>query len=705
MLEWAAVPKPGGRTLMSRTLVVGLMILLAASWAAGENLVKNGQFAQKTDAGLPVAWSGGRGQEISIVDNEAPEGLGQSLRVQVVTDGGTTYGEFGQLVKAKPDTLYRLEGKTQSTKPGMAFFSVKLRKDGRELQRIGMAKSQARWTPTSHEFTTGDADEIQVLCRWEQNAQRGWVGETAWFADVRLTEIGKAPPPPPWTQAIRRAAGVEPVAAPPLPLKASDADIYVTPGGAGRRDGTAWDHALPGNASGVLQAAWDALAPGQTCRLGSGVYAKAVLAASTGGTGPDRMKRLAGEDTGGGLPWLVGDWTPSDPAKGLTLINLTNEVDYCAFENLRVARYQHGVFSRKGRHQGLRIRNLGVYEMRDGVYLNGFAYADEPAVASHDIEVRDCEFIHFTKNAVRFQAGNHDVRVINCLADAGGPEWMKEAFHICFPVEGDAPRRLFDKDAKPWASDHDILFIGCTARNAYFSKAKFWQGDGYTAEGGVHDVAYINCAAYDNADGGWDVKGDNVIFVNCVGLRNKINWRLWKTTRFLDNCLSAYSFKRGGSWITAGLWTVGEVHARRCTFYDNTMQQIAADKQEDSEARVTLERCLVSFDDANTQAAGFYSAQTRVAKSETVEWQPKATPDADPQYVGAAKSRDWMGQPPDAFDSRRYGPAKGFHSSVYTAWRSKTPDELVEAARLLLKQKGWEDFKTSVEAMTGPKSP
>ena len=69
---------------------------------------------------------------------------------------------------------------------------------------------------------------------------------------------------------------------------------------------------------------------------------------------------------------------------------------------------------------------------------------------------------------------------------------------------------------------------------------------------------------YDCTDGGWDVKAHNVIYVNCIGLRSKRNFRMWNHA-FLYNCLSAYSFKRGGS---TGLWTLGDVHADRCTFHN-----------------------------------------------------------------------------------------------------------------------------------------
>lgn len=690
-------------------------ILPVTAMAQGPTQLKNGAFAPGDD-GSPAGWTVGKGQKVTVDAKEAPPGLGQSLRVDVITDGGSSYGQVYQTVKAKPGSLYRLEGKMKSTKAGLGLFSIKLLKGGSEIKRIGSAKSPANWATVTQDFSSEDADEIQALCRWEQNAQRGWVGQTCWFADLKLMEMGTAPAPPAWTDAIKRAAAIKPVAPPALPLKAAPGDLYILPSGAGKNDGSNWDNALPGNAPGVFQAAWDALASGQACRIGSGVYANVALTISTGGTAADKMKRLAGEDTGAGLPWFIGDWQPKTPDKGASFLSLTKEVDYCAFENLQLARYQYAMFSKQGRHTGLRVRNMDAYEMRHGIFMAGFANADEPDVATHDFIIQDCDFIHFTKSGIRLQAGHYDVKIINCVADAGGTEWMKESFQICFNISGDSPRLQSRKDEKPWAPEHDIIFVNCVARNAIWSKARYWQGDGFIAQGGAKNIAFINCSSYDNADGGWDVKAENVVYVNCVGMRSKKNFRAWRHG-FFFNCLSAYAFKRGGSWTSSGLWSLGDVRAANCTFHDNESQGICADAKKgtqdpaatedtdavhpSAEAHIILERCLVSCDGASSNAEQLYSGEQRITKVDSAEWRAKTAKEPaagiDPEYVAAASSKAWMGQPPEAFDSKRYGAAKGYNSTISAVWRAKSPEQLIEAARTLLKHSGWDDFKKKAQ--------
>lgn len=691
------------RRLNGVTTVAGVLLIGASAIAAENDLLANADFHQTTDTGLPHRWTVVEGQKVTVEKISDLPGAAQALRVDVIADGGTSYGQVYQSIKAKPNTLYTLEGKVKSTKKGLGFLSVKVIKDRRELQRIGLAKSDDRWTTTTQEISTGEGDEIQVLCRWEQNAQRGWIGQTCWFTDLRLVEKGPAPPPPAWTAIIAKAADIKLASAMSVPLPTAKGDLYVTPEGAGRGTGADWANALPGNAPGALQAAWDALQPGQTCHVGSGIYVGVALTIGSGGT-LDKPKRLAGEDTGGSWPWFVGTWHPSDPEKGPALLNLINAVGYCEFANLQAARYQYGMMTREGRHVGLRIRNFDVYEARHGIYLNGFVTADEAAAASHDIAVEDCDFIHFTKHAVRLQAGNYDVRFINCTADSGGKEWMKEPFQIGFDVAGDSPRKRRAADEKAWASDHDLIFINCIARNCIWSQDRYWQGDGFCIEGDVRNVAFIDCAALDCADGGWDIKAGNVVYVNCVGLRNKKNFRVWQHA-FFYNCLSAYSYKHGGSWISSGLWQRGDVHAEHCTYHNNEGQGVCVEAVAKGEAagktepHATLQNCLVSHDGVGGPAA-LYVDESRVTKHDTAEWlaasENNEARGVDPQYKAAATSRAWTGTPADAFDSGRYGPAKGYHSSIAAVWQSKSPDELLTIARALVKHQGWEDFLQQV---------
>ena len=68
----------------------------------------------------------------------------------------------------------------------------------------------------------------------------------------------------------------------------------------------------------------------------------------------------------------------------------------------------------------------------------------------------------------------------------------------------------------------------------------------------------------------------------------------------------------------------------------------------------------------------------------------------DPQCEAAATNRAWTGTPADAFDSSRYGPAKGYHASIAALWHSKSPEERLTVARALGKHQGGDDFLQQV---------
>ena len=116
------------------------------------------------------------------------------LVMDVVKDAGEGYGEILQVVKVKPATRYRIQGGLKVTQPRLGVYQVKLYKAGKEIRRISTDSVEpGSWQAVTKDFSTEDADAVQVLCRWRQN--RTCVGQTAWFADVRLTEAGPAPVP------------------------------------------------------------------------------------------------------------------------------------------------------------------------------------------------------------------------------------------------------------------------------------------------------------------------------------------------------------------------------------------------------------------------------------------------------------------------------------------------------------------------------
>lgn len=152
--------------------------------------VQNGGFARTDAQRQPLDWRVGDvvKQEVAVVPDQGPEG-GPALQVMV----GNTHqnqGEVTQSLKLEPHTEYILDGWARSTQDGLGFFQIKLYRNRKELQRISSGSSAAVWRHLQQQFNTGEADAVDLLCRYSQ-AKRA-LGQTVWFAKVGIL---KAPPP------------------------------------------------------------------------------------------------------------------------------------------------------------------------------------------------------------------------------------------------------------------------------------------------------------------------------------------------------------------------------------------------------------------------------------------------------------------------------------------------------------------------------
>jgi len=195
--------------LAAAVVVLAGMLNGSAAAPGDSNLLQNGSFTAEA-GGLPAEWTiRDSGQRVSLDKQEEPAGAEQSLRVDVVKDAGEGYGEILQAVKIKPATLYRLQGDLRMTQARLGLYQTKLYTAGKEISRVSTDEAVlGRWQTLTKEFRSDEADSAQVLCRWRQN--RSTVGQTVWFANVKLTEMGPAPvqkkepvpPPAPKCEAV-----------------------------------------------------------------------------------------------------------------------------------------------------------------------------------------------------------------------------------------------------------------------------------------------------------------------------------------------------------------------------------------------------------------------------------------------------------------------------------------------------------------------
>lgn len=163
-----------------------LMLTVCCAFAEPVNLLKSADF--KPDAGkdLPSDWRISADSKVVVDTADKPEGAEQSLKATVNKESAS-YGEITQRLSVQANKNYLLAGNVKSSRPGLAFFQIKLYQGKKELSRITSKKSGTQWAAIEQQFNSKNANIIEVLCRYSRTAADQ--GENAWFAKMSLVEM------------------------------------------------------------------------------------------------------------------------------------------------------------------------------------------------------------------------------------------------------------------------------------------------------------------------------------------------------------------------------------------------------------------------------------------------------------------------------------------------------------------------------------
>jgi hypothetical protein len=100
-------------------------------------------------------------------------------------------------------------------------------------------------------------------------------------------------------------------------------------------------------------------------------------------------------------------------------------------------------------------------------------------------------------------------------------------------------------------SAHDFRIERCFMRGFQWKREakQYWNGDGFSTERGNARMLFRQCAAWDNSDGGFDLKSTETVLDDCVSGRNARNFRLWTSMR-ATRLISLDPIKIGGTGDT-----------------------------------------------------------------------------------------------------------------------------------------------------------
>ncbi|HCD33754.1 MAG TPA: hypothetical protein DER01_15190 [Phycisphaerales bacterium] len=422
-------------------------------------------------------------------------------------------------------------------------------------------------------------------------------------------------------------------------LQRSVTGIYVMAGGTG--DGSSSSSPLGVANMAALETAWNNLNPGETLYLinsaalqGSN-FSNSTFDLNSGGDvvdGQVRYKSLVGiADSNGVLPTLTGTWNKGSGSASTRGIKIDNGVSHIKVENINISHYEMGVQLNNSNKSSssqvdwdIHITNVHITSVREGFNIDGGAQGSD-GNGSTNVSITDSSIVGFEKRGVRIRDGVENVVITNVLADAGGVAWDGERFAIGFEVY------KVDSDDAP---NRHIYFINTTGQNIHDDNGGgYWNGDGYTAEGGNEYIYYHGAKAFNNTDGGFDVKAHHVEFVNTVSIGNYRNYRNWGNVDIvMDNILSAWTYKwssatQGG----AGIWLDPNAVI---TLTNSTIHNVSTGIEIDNGGTSGLTQATISntiFSNTNTSAkdwttGSYFGTPARISySSSTVKLFGKAS--------------------------------------------------------------------------------
>jgi len=149
------------------------------------NLLTNGNFKKGTAAWELLNW--GKSGRMEIDTNELHDGS-PTLRVE---NHEPCHSFIRQIVTGKPNTRYRITGyiKTKDVEPAKSGdkTGAVLMIGGTRIYTPAMQRTE-QWRKVTADFTTNDNSAIRIGP--SLGTDSAFVTGTAWFSDLRLTEVG-----------------------------------------------------------------------------------------------------------------------------------------------------------------------------------------------------------------------------------------------------------------------------------------------------------------------------------------------------------------------------------------------------------------------------------------------------------------------------------------------------------------------------------
>ena len=340
---------------------------------------------------------------------------------------------------------------------------------------------------------------------------------------------------------------------------------HIAPVGSGNQSGADWQNAATLlDISEMIRLA----GPGGTVYLLAGAdpfRATDPIAISHGGVSGQPVKIMGIDSTGApAKARIVGARTSPYPTtredfaainRGSDVFRLKAGADHLHFSFLEFQNIGNGAF--------LVQANIAGWTLEDMIVTNAtrfFERDSDKMCTVTDLKVRRVSIDGFSKSAFRLDQNTSNV--------------------IIEDVRADSMRQDFDNFAEGVdlsGNVHDVIFRRCIMRNSQqtLGADDFWNGDGFTAELGTHNILFEDCVADGNTDAGFDLKSNNVTLLRCRSYGNTANFKLWgKEEVVMQECVSETPVQHGGNQRPSHLiapWGAN-VLVKNCSFTDRNRE-------------------------------------------------------------------------------------------------------------------------------------
>jgi len=365
---------------------------------------------------------------------------------------------------------------------------------------------------------------------------------------------------------------------------------FITPKGAGRKDGTSWSDAATLRSLPTLVAGAE---PGGEIWIRGGVgayYLSSPIELAAGGEpgAPIVIRGVAEDGSTAERPEIVGQraapYDPRGPA-GREGIRLRTGASHLRFYNLGFRNLGNGAVRIAGDLHDLVLQNIWAWNVRR--FLENYAMTEDATATVRDLLLSNIEIRGFSKGAIRLRYDSSHVVIENLWGDSERQDYDNFAIGVTFH-----------------GTVHDVILRRVSMLNCQMTRdpGEYWNGDGFVSERGTHHLRYEETYSAGHTDAGYDLKSDETVLVRAVAEDNKRNYRLWGRGIVLEDCQGLNPFKRGGIGTQAQVHVTAEasVCVRDSTFTGGDANTVVFDA--DQHAYLDLQGGQVSYDPAATVA-------------------------------------------------------------------------------------------------------